>query len=260
MSDTPFSPDPNTQNAAPAPREPWARRLARMGAGALLLAAFYGVTALASLHFFMRRVEAVAAPDFFGFDVETARARALAMGLDVIEARRQASEIVPEGSILGQSPEAGFPVKPGQSVTVVVSSGPPRTEVPEVTGMPLASAQETLRQSRLTLKTLYRVHEARVEQDIVLAQEPPAGTETVPDAGVTLVVGAGALPKEYLAGHMVGLPLAVARRAMERSGFPVRIETRAAASPQERGMVVAQYPLGGTLFRHGDAVTLTVGQ
>jgi eukaryotic-like serine/threonine-protein kinase len=50
----------------------------------------------------------------------------------------------PSGIIVSQSPAAGAPVAPGQTVTVHVSSGPPMVTIPDVRGEHFAQAQQQL--------------------------------------------------------------------------------------------------------------------
>lgn len=239
---------------------PWRKRFLHFAAWSAAALSLYAASAFVSLRFFMRSVKTVELSDFRGMDFEAARAHAMASGLDIIESRRAASPAVPAGSILEQSPAAGFPVKPGQPVEVVVSDGPPRTEVPDLTGTLLASATEAIRQNGLTIKTLYRVHSEQGEDGVVLAQEPPQGTAVSTGAAVSMVVSLGSRSRSYLAPHFVGASGAAARQAAERSGFSAQVNYRPVQSEGERGTVVAQYPLGGTRFRRGEAVILTVGQ
>jgi len=53
----------------------------------------------------------------------------------------------PQGTIVSQSPAPGTVMKPGQTVTVSVSSGPPQVTIPNVQGQNCQQAQQTLQQA-----------------------------------------------------------------------------------------------------------------
>ena len=57
---------------------------------------------------------------------------------------QQTSDSVPNGNVIGTDPSAGTQVKRGQTVRLLVSSGPPIIEVPDVTGQSLDDATQTL--------------------------------------------------------------------------------------------------------------------
>jgi eukaryotic-like serine/threonine-protein kinase len=56
----------------------------------------------------------------------------------------------PQGTIVAQTPAPQTPVKPGQTVTVSVSAGPPATQIPNVQGQNCNQAQQTLQQAGFT--------------------------------------------------------------------------------------------------------------
>jgi eukaryotic-like serine/threonine-protein kinase len=53
----------------------------------------------------------------------------------------------PQGTIVSQTPAPQTPVKPGQTVQVSVSAGPPATPIPSVQGQNCQQAQQTLQQA-----------------------------------------------------------------------------------------------------------------
>jgi beta-lactam-binding protein with PASTA domain len=56
----------------------------------------------------------------------------------------------PQGTIVSQTPAPQTPVKPGQTVTVSVSAGPPGMPIPSVQGQNCNQAQQTLQQAGFT--------------------------------------------------------------------------------------------------------------
>jgi serine/threonine-protein kinase len=82
-------------------------------------------------------------PNFVGMQVADAQAQASAGGY-TINAVANAKGSQPANTIVNQSPRPNTPITPGEVVTVYYSPGPPAVPVPDVTGMPLAQAIQTL--------------------------------------------------------------------------------------------------------------------
>ena len=84
--------------------------------------------------------------------VESTRKNATAtlrsVGLEV-EVTEEFSETVPKGAVVSQSPEASSEAHRTDTVTIVVSKGPPLVEVPYVVGKSAAEAEALLREAGL---------------------------------------------------------------------------------------------------------------
>jgi serine/threonine-protein kinase len=85
-------------------------------------------------------------PNFVGMQVSAAQAAAGAGGYTINPvANPNGSQ--PANTITGQSPAPNTPITQGEVVTVRYSPGPPVIPVPDVRGMPIAQAVQTLRQA-----------------------------------------------------------------------------------------------------------------
>jgi serine/threonine protein kinase len=104
----------------------------------------------------------------------------------------------PVGQVLRQSPSAGQELEPGATVQIVVSSGREKKKMPGVVGLERREAVEEVRAAGLT--PVVEEEETRNEEKIglVTRQSPHGGSELLPGAEVTLIVGkrAPAVPKE----------------------------------------------------------------
>jgi eukaryotic-like serine/threonine-protein kinase len=104
----------------------------------------------------------------------------------------------PVGQVLRQSPSAGQELEPNSTVQIVVSSGREKKRMPGVVGLERREAVEEVRAAGLT--PVVQEEETRNEAKIglVTRQSPHGGTELLPGAEVTLVVGKRAIvvPKE----------------------------------------------------------------
>ena len=116
-------------------------------------------------------VERVAVPkvtDLTELDASTALTGA---GFTVT-VKRADSDTVPAGKVVSQTPEAGKKADKGSAVTIVVSNGPPRVQVPDLYCMSRVQAADTL--AARGLKVQFQGNYARV-----VDQDPRAGA-TVP--------------------------------------------------------------------------------
>jgi beta-lactam-binding protein with PASTA domain len=88
--------------------------------------------------------------------------------------KSEQNSMQPEGTILAQRPEAGSKIQRGEKVSVVVSAGPRRVEVPRVVGQPLAEAVENLTSDgfEVSVKTSESPEQ---ENGKVMAQSPSDG-------------------------------------------------------------------------------------
>jgi eukaryotic-like serine/threonine-protein kinase len=82
-------------------------------------------------------------PNFFGQSVPFAQQWAAAHGANLQQQPNQNSQ-QPQGTITGQQPAAGSLYQQGETVVVIVSSGPAEVNVPDVTGMTVGQATRTL--------------------------------------------------------------------------------------------------------------------
>jgi serine/threonine-protein kinase len=106
------------------------------------------------------------------------------------ETEKAASEEVPAGEVVSQSPRAGTVMAVGSTVKIVVSKGAPedpKATVPDVIGMGVLESIGVLRDANLT----FAVEFAPAEENYfkVAAQDPQAGTEVDPGTKVTITVG-----------------------------------------------------------------------
>jgi len=129
-------------------------------------------------------VELKDVPDLEGLTVASARSRLQALGLRSTITKVASSQ--PAGTVIGQSPGAGTEVRAGATVRLRVSSGPTTVTVPDVTGIDESSARARLRALGLTVETVEEPTSDPGEDGLVVAQDPPAGTEA--DDGTTVVL------------------------------------------------------------------------
>ena len=90
-------------------------------------------------------------PDVAGQSADAARSTLQGMNLVVAEDQTEASDTVPAGQVIRLiRPDDGW-LKPGETVTLVVSSGPPLFAIPDLSGKTLAQARDAAAAAGFTI-------------------------------------------------------------------------------------------------------------
>ena len=133
--------------------------------------------------------EAVAVPSVRGLGIVLGLRRL--NGVRFWPVIRYVASTLPAGRIVAQSPRGGT-ARRGTSVLVRVSTGPnpaPPVAVPDVVGQDRASAVVALRDAGFRVLVLRRKTSDPSNQDVVLAQQPFAGSRIPRGAYVAIFVG-----------------------------------------------------------------------
>jgi len=106
-------------------------------------------------------------------------------GLNGTVSERRQDRASPRGQVISQTPSAGGTAGRGSTVALVVSDGPPRTQVPDVTNQKVKDARKALEQAGFTV-VVDRVMGAPM--GLVRSQNPGGGRQAQPGSAVTLHV------------------------------------------------------------------------
>ena len=197
------------------------------------------------------------APGVLGLDQTSAIARLDEAGLKGDVGDPAYSETVAAGLVLASDPEAGERVLDGGTVTLVLSLGPERYDVPQLRGLTEDQAQDALTQTKLGFGDTVERFSETVAPGVVLRSDPPAGTTLKPDAAVDLVVSKGRKPIEIR--DWTGRSADKAIAALEGQQLDVSVTAEEFSDTVPAGDVISQTPTAGPLFR-GDPVQLVVSK
>ena len=92
------------------------------------------------------------------------------------------------GAVLETTPASGTAVAPSTRIDLVVSSGPPAVNAPDVVGQPYAAARAMLEQIGLKLGDVTTDSLSTAGPQTVISQTPAAGSRVAPGSKVSLVV------------------------------------------------------------------------
>jgi serine/threonine-protein kinase len=108
-------------------------------------------------------------------------------GLEVGDVTEQESQSA-RGAVLQSNPAAGTAVSPSTRVDLIVSSGPPAVNAPDVVGQSYSAARSMLEQVGLKLGDVVTDSLATGVSQTVISQTPAAGARLAPGTRVSLTI------------------------------------------------------------------------
>ncbi|HEY1118306.1 MAG TPA: PASTA domain-containing protein, partial [Acidimicrobiales bacterium] len=183
-------------------------------------------------------------------------ARALLEGADfTVRTEYEENPDFEDGEVSGQDPAAGSELEAGGEVTLTVSSGEQRVEVPEVVGLTEADARSLLGDAGFRDIRPEPVFDPEVAAGEVVAQNPAAGDEAPLSATITLQISQGA--EERPVPELAGRTAAEAEGILAQQGFEVA-QALENSTTVPQGTVIRTNPGAGTVLEVGETVTLVV--
>jgi beta-lactam-binding protein with PASTA domain/tRNA A-37 threonylcarbamoyl transferase component Bud32 len=198
----------------------------------------------------------VAVPQVVGLTLSSAQGRLRKAGLEGSE-REENSDTVAKGRVVSVSPTEGQKVDKGSSVTLVVSSGKPQAQVPDVVGKSFDEASADLQAAGFKVT---RKDKESTDKDpgTVLAQDPKGGARI--DSGSTIALTVAKEPSQVAVPDVTGEDAAAAVAALSGQGFVIDQQSKDVATPDGDGVVLEQTPTGGKKAKKGSKVTIVVGK
>jgi eukaryotic-like serine/threonine-protein kinase len=219
-------------------------------AGAVLVLAVLGGVAYA----FFGGSGGVAVPQVTGLSQSQAVNQVKKAGLDPKVVDR-ASSSVNKGIVIGTNPANGSLVAKGTTVTLTVSSGPPKVAVPNVLHQSADTARNELQNKGFQVKETTDQN-STAPPNTVVGQNPAAGTMAAQGATVTLSVspGGSTIPA------VVNEQLDIAVGQLQNAGFSDIVTVHVSNPALQNGIVVNQSPAAGQNVPATTQITLTVVQ
>lgn len=251
---------PSAQSAqsAQSTQEPTVPRRRNRGAIASLIVAICVVVAgLAGWYVATGLGRTVPTPDVIAMTQPEAEQVLSRAGLTLEVREESFSEEVPAGRILGSDPSPGDGVREQGTVGVVLSRGPERYPVPDVTGMSPAEATEAITEARLTPGTSVQVFDDQITAGQVVGTEPRIGTDLKPGVTVGLLISKG--PRPVPVPDVDGRKANAAKRALADDGLQATVTEKFSESVPD-GVVISVKPAPGTVIDSGSEVELVVSK
>jgi beta-lactam-binding protein with PASTA domain/tRNA A-37 threonylcarbamoyl transferase component Bud32 len=160
----------------------------------------------------------------------------------------------PETYVFQQTPRPGDKTPKNNFVTIYVSLGPPKTDVPNLVGEPLDKALSDLQDAKLKGRAIPT--ESDKPQGEVISQSPTAGASVKQGSLIKLKVSKG--PKPVAVPNVIGSTFESANSTLLGAGFAVLRKDVKSDSPKDT--VVDTSPGVGTLQPPGTTITVMVSK
>jgi serine/threonine-protein kinase len=197
-------------------------------------------------------------PNIIGMSQASAAAALQSRNLSLDVTGTAYSETVPAGKLISTDPGPGRDVAKGGTVRAVISKGPERHDVPDLSGLTRPDAVAAVKARSLTVASPpTRVWSSTVVAGTVVSFTPDAGTPLKRGGVVHLVVSRG--PQPIRIPSFVGKDGGDARSALRALGFVVGVPVEAYDDTVDAGKVISQTPSSGIATR-GDHIRLVVSK
>lgn len=206
------------------------------------------------------RSNTVEVPDVTGTTLDKAVSELSAEGFDVGNIER-VNQPVPNNQVLKQDPSGEadkdcsfltfFCSNP--KIDLTVSGGPGQAEVPDVTGLSQADAEQELEDAGFTT-SVESESSSDVDSGLVISTDPAGGNTAKRGSEVTITVSTGA--EQVKVPPVVGMTFNAAKQQLSAVGLD--FSSSQEPSDRPKGEVISQSPNAGTSVDPGSSVTLTV--
>jgi serine/threonine-protein kinase len=196
------------------------------------------------------------APQLVGMSKAEADAQANRAGFVVAYGTPRFDTRAAKDVVVGQDPPVGGRIVKGDTITLVLSLGPERFQMPDVTGKTFDLAQADLQRANLKVNRAPDRYDDNLPAGVVVAIDPAAGTEVKPGDAVTVTVSKGKAPLEV--PRLVGKNINEARAKLSELGLQIVEQYVDDNNPKDQ--VLKQTPVDGTGVEKGAQVTVTISK
>lgn len=164
------------------------------------------------------------------------------------------------GIILSQSPEAGSKITEGSTVTLVVAASEKDITMPNVYGLTLEMAEQTLKQSELSIFKTMKINSDTVEEGKVIYTDPKANSIVSGDQEITIYVSDGPSTttiETIKVPDVIGLTQSGAKEFLTKYGF-TNVTFKEQESSLPKGVVISQSPSVGSSAKADDTIRVII--
>jgi eukaryotic-like serine/threonine-protein kinase len=166
---------------------------------------------------------------------------------------QQFDKKVPAGQVASWSPTGSAPQ--GSTIDLVISSGPPPTPLPDVTGQQQKAAEKILKKAGFVV-TVVPGFSDTISKGTVLGTTPPGGTSAQAPYGSTITLSVSVGPETFACPDFFGMTLDEARSAAKTYGLQLQFLRVRSGSGDH---VFGQLPLSGMTVHYNDTIKLFYG-
>jgi serine/threonine-protein kinase len=195
----------------------------------------------------------VEVPSVTGQSAEDATNVLQTAGFKVNTSTRQ-NDTVKEGEVFDQDPKGGVKANEGAVVTIVVSAGAGKVDVPSVVGKTQAQATSLLTNAGFVPQVVQQPDDT-IKAGEVISQSPAAGGQA--DKGSTVIITVSSGVAQVSVPSVAGDDLAGASATLGAAGFKVT-SIQQSSTTVASGTVIGTNPSAGTQMAKGSTVQVIV--
>lgn len=197
----------------------------------------------------------VTVPNVVGKPVEVAQTTLKKLDLKV-SVDEIASDDVPAGEVISQTPIAGTNVKAKRIIHLTVSKGGSTMLIPDLKGLTLSQAKERLDKLGLTIGAVENGNDPDKPSEIIISQSPEPGSKTTKGTRVNIVIN---MKQKVSIPSVVGMTLSDAKNTLSSLKLAVGTITSSdgGSIDDANAVVVSQDPAPGET-KSDTVVNLTV--
>lgn len=201
--------------------------------------------------------ENITVPNVVGKPVEVAETTLKKLDLKV-SVDEIASDDVPAGQVISQTPAAGTNVKARRIIHLTVSKGGSAMLIPDLKGLTLEQAKERLDKMGLTLGAVENGNDPDKPSDVIISQSPESGAKATKGTRVNIVIN---MKQKVHVPNVVGMTLADARNTLLSMKLSVGTINAfdGTSTDDSSAIIISQDPAGGE-STSSNVVNLTVGK
>ena len=196
-------------------------------------------------------------PNLVGLTYEAAVERAANARLDTEILEQRYDEDAEAGIVLKQNYAVDGNLEPGDVIGIVISLGPQREVVPNVTNIELSVAESRLSQTSFGFEVEYE-YSTDTAFGIIISQEPAAETLAVPGEKIVLTVSRGTKLEQVIVPDLIGLTEAQAKNRLTEEGLTVGHINTGYSARYAEGLVSLQTTAAGRNVLKGTTVGFVV--
>ncbi|AGS70677.1 Stk1 family PASTA domain-containing Ser/Thr kinase [Streptomyces collinus] len=198
------------------------------------------------------------APNFVGNSYDVAQKMAVNSDLKLAPPTRKPCANQPKGNVCSQDPVAGSDVKKNDTINIVVSTGAPKIDVPDVQGIQFDKAKSRLEAKGFTVDKKTEV--SAQTPGVVIAQDPAGGTSK--EKGTTITLTVAKAEEKVSVPDVTGKSCDEAKSILQSKGLAPNANCNdvAVTDPGQDGKVQNTTPAAGQQVSKNTPVAINVGK
>ncbi|WP_333773958.1 Stk1 family PASTA domain-containing Ser/Thr kinase [Streptomyces sp. IBSBF 3136] len=198
------------------------------------------------------------APNFVGNSYGVAQKMAVNSDLKLAPPTRKPCADQPKGNVCTQDPVAGSDVKKNDTINVVVSTGAPKVDVPDVRGIQFDKAKSQLEDKGFTVDRKTEV--SSQPPGVVISQDPEGGTSK--EKGTTITLTVAKAEEKVSVPDVTGKSCDEAKSILQSKGLAPNANCNdvAVTDPGQDGKVQSTTPQAGQQVSKNTPVAINVGK